>query len=311
MGVDARPRPDRQLQALHGEGPENCGDPPRRREPQLRRPSQLDRTATRNALPHRGKSAGSSVPFLRVIRDKRGYETTYLMHWYREGNRQRSRILYVFRTPGGVRVGRDPLDSDIQQEIEDRYPDIQFDWNSVLENQQLIETTPDLRRGGKRRRGEDEGSAAAPAAAAPTGSVAPTAQPPRMAVPRKIEGATPDEQIEFLTRWYAVVRERIPVRTSDSVRQAALMALAERLNPAAWTDADQITTGLQQAGEALERLSHVFGKRRRRTRRPSTASAPPQGQSIDASAPDPEPSESGSGARSPVESGSDTPSDNG
>ena len=39
------------------------------------------------------------------------------------------------------------------------------------------------------------------------------------------------------------------------------------MNPAAWTDADQITTGLQQAAEALERLSHVFAKRRRRGRK--------------------------------------------
>ena len=45
-----------------------------------------------------------------------------------------------------------------------------------------------------------------------------------------------------------------------------LFALAERLNPAAWTDADQITAGLQQAAEALQRLSHVFAKRRRRSR---------------------------------------------
>jgi hypothetical protein len=46
-----------------------------------------------------------------------------------------------------------------------------------------------------------------------------------------------------------------------------LLALAERLNSAAWTDADQITTGLQQAAEALERLSHVFAKRRRRSKK--------------------------------------------
>ena len=250
------------------------------------------------------------MPFLRIIRDKRGYETTYLMHWFREGNRQRSRILYVFRTPGGVRVGRDPLDSDIQQEIEVRYPDIKFDWNAVLENQQLIEPAPDLRRGRKRRRGEEEESNAAAAPAASTGRVVPAASP-RMAVPRKIEGATADEQIEFLTHWHAVVRGRIPVRTSDPARRAALMALAERLNPAAWTDADQITSGLQQAGEALERLSHVFAKRRRRTRRPSTAPATPPSLSTDTSAPDPEPPESGAGAPLPAESGSDTPSDNG
>jgi hypothetical protein len=86
-------------------------------------------------------------------------------------------------------------------------------------------------------------------------------------LPSAIEGATPDDQIAFLTRWYAVVRERIPRRTSEPVRQEALMALAERLNPAAWTDADQIAAGLQQASEALERLSRVFSPRRRRARR--------------------------------------------
>ena len=35
-----------------------------------------------------------------------------------------------------------------------------------------------------------------------------------------------------------------------------------------WTDADQITTGLQQASEALERLARCSPKRRRRARRP-------------------------------------------
>ena len=43
------------------------------------------------------------MPFLRVIRDKRGYETTYLMHWFNEGGRQRSRILYAFRGPSVTR----------------------------------------------------------------------------------------------------------------------------------------------------------------------------------------------------------------
>ena len=79
------------------------------------------------------------MPFLRVIRDKRGYETTYLMHLYREGHRQRSRILYVFRSPGGVRVGRGALDPDVLREIEAQYPDIAFDWKDVREQKQHIE----------------------------------------------------------------------------------------------------------------------------------------------------------------------------
>ncbi len=213
------------------------------------------------------------MPFLRVIRDKRGYETTYLMHWYREGSRQRSKILYVFRTPGGVRVGRDPLSADVQKQIEARHPDIEFDWNAVRDNQQVIEPAPELRRPRRPKR-EDPPAAPAPVPVAapappPPASEAPQppAQPPRPSIPSAIIGATPDEQIAFLTEWYGVVRERIPQRVSDPVRREALFALAERMNPAAWTDADQIATGLQSAAEALERLSRVFSKRRRRTRK--------------------------------------------
>ena len=91
------------------------------------------------------------MPFLRVIRDKRGYETTYLMHLYRDGQRQRSKILYVFRTPGGVRVGRDPLEPDVLRQIEAQYPDIVFNWQLVRESQQLIETAAEPRRRRPRR----------------------------------------------------------------------------------------------------------------------------------------------------------------
>jgi hypothetical protein len=197
------------------------------------------------------------VPFLRVIRDKRGYETTYLMHWCREGTRQRSRILYMFRTPGGVRVGREALEADVLKQIESQHPDIEFDWSAVFHNQQVIETAAEPRRPRKRP------SAESPAESAPP----PPAPAPRFTVPSIIEGATPDEQIGFLSQWYTVIREKVPQRVQEPERQQVLLALAERLNPAAWTDADEITAGLQQAAEALQRLSHVFAKRRRRSKK--------------------------------------------
>jgi len=219
------------------------------------------------------------VPFLRVIRDKRGYETTYLMHLYREGHRQRSRILYVFRSPGGVRVGRGALEPEILREIEVQYPDIAFDWKDVREHQQHIEMSPEPRRRKPPKR--DEGVAAPvpeEEAPAPVPPPPPPSSPPPApsmgTVPSAIEGATPDEQIAFIGKWYVHIRERIPRRTSDPTRQAALMVLAERLNPAAWTDADQIAVGLQQASEALERLSRVFSRRRRRARRRPNGSRP-------------------------------------
>jgi hypothetical protein len=212
------------------------------------------------------------VPFLRVIRDKRGYETTYLMHLYREGHRQRSRILYVFRSPGSVRVGREALDPEVLREIEACYPDIAFDWKDVRDHRQHIEISGEPRR--RKPPKHDEAVAAAPEEPPPMSvpSLAPAAAP--NVVPSVVEGATPDDQIAFLGRWYGIIRERIPRRTSDPLRQEALLALAERLNPAAWTDADQIAAGLQQASEALERLSRVFSRRRRRPRRRSEDGGP-------------------------------------
>lgn len=203
------------------------------------------------------------MPFLRVIRDKRGYETTYLMHWYREGNRQRSRILYIFRSPGDVHVGRESLEPEVLRDIETHHPEISFDWKAVIDDRQVVDTAPDPRRPRRRRRSEDGEAPAAQASPSP---------PPRPPIPSAIEGSTPDEQIAFLVLWYPIVRDRIPQRTSDPARREALLALAERLNASVWTDADQIVTGLQQAAESLERLSRVFSRRRRRSRRTSTRS---------------------------------------
>ena len=199
-----------------------------------------------------------------------------MMHLYREGHRQRSRILYVFRSPGSVRVGREALEPEVRREIEARYPDIAFDWKDVREHQQHIEMSAEPRRRKPPKQEESvitavpEVPASAPASVAVAAAPAPSPQ----AVPPTIEGATPDDQIAFLGHWYAAIRERIPKRTSDPARQEALYALTERLNPATWTDADQIAAGLQQASEALERLSRVFSRRRRRVRHRSGDARP-------------------------------------
>jgi hypothetical protein len=228
------------------------------------------------------------VPFLRVLRDKRGYETTYLMHWFRDGSRQRSKILYVFRTPPGVKVGRDPIDPAIIREIEAQHPDIEFDWRALRENQQVIDTSPEPRRPrssrpsvrpeqaeGRRSR-KDEGDkraverAADRIAAEPAPervAPPPEAQPPPLVIPAGVEGATREDQLVFLLNWYLNLRERVPHRTHDPIRREALRALVERLNPEAWVGEPAIVAGLQDANEALQRLSTLFSKRRKRSRR--------------------------------------------
>ena len=138
------------------------------------------------------------MPFLRVLRDKRGYETTYLIHAYQDGPRQRSRVLYMFRTPGGVQVGRAPLEPDVLRDIEIQHPEIAFDWKAVVDSRQVIESTPDPRRTRKRRDGEEERAPAAKGPdSAPSGAgrrdEAGTAAPLAPPVPSQIEGSAPDE----------------------------------------------------------------------------------------------------------------------
>jgi hypothetical protein len=203
------------------------------------------------------------VPFLRVLRDKRGYETTYVVHWFREGNRQRSKVLYAFRTPPGVRVGRDALDPAVLRELEARYPEIDFDWRALLETRQVIDSGVDPRRPRPRKK-----PAAATAAVAESPPAAPPLASARLAVPADIEGDTREAQLAFLNRWYPELRDRIPHRTQDPIRREALLALVERLNAGGWESEEQATAGLQSAAEALQRLSRVFSKRRRRPRRP-------------------------------------------
>jgi hypothetical protein len=221
------------------------------------------------------------VPFLRVIRDKRGYETTYLMHWFQDNGRQRSRILYAFRSPSGTRVGRDALDPGLMRQLELQNPGIPFDWKAVLGEKQVIEPSPELRRR-RPKKGEEPKAAAAPPPApiAPKPEPPPAAQPPRPMIPAALEGLTAEDRVAFLEHWYPIVRERVDRRASDPDRHAALLSLAERMNPAGWAP-EELETKLQQAGEALERLSHVFARRRRRARRkpPEDGSpAPPAGE---------------------------------
>lgn len=217
------------------------------------------------------------MPFLRVLRDKRGYETTYLVHWFRDGNKQKSRILYVFRTPPGVRVGRPALDPAIVREIEQQHPDIAFDWRALLENRQVVESNQERRPRGVRgaERGEPRKRRREEAERPPAEAPAAAASPQRPPVPETIEGAEDLDKLAFLARWYPDLRERVAHRTKDPIRREALLALVERLNAAAWETAEQITSGLQHAGEALYRLSRVLSKRRRRPRR----SKPPNGES--------------------------------
>ena len=215
------------------------------------------------------------MPFLRVLRDKRGHETTYLMHLFRDGGRSRSRVLYMFHSPQGLLVGGRPLDPDARAELSRLYPDVPFDWRDLVAHQQVVEVGEPFRPRKRRQASdEDDEPVAGENTASPEGEEAgSTAEDEESspgapaALPASIGGATPEEQITWLTEWFPRVRDLIPERFHDEVRRQALDALASRLDPSGWADEQSRQEGLQAAAEAWGRLARVFVRRRRRGRR--------------------------------------------
>lgn len=89
---------------------------------------------------------------MRFDRDRRGYETTALVQ--PAGRGRGKRLLYWFRTPPGVRVGRAPIDETAIRLLEQHNPDVQFDWTRILKTPQALE--PQVRRDARDGRDRDQ-----------------------------------------------------------------------------------------------------------------------------------------------------------
>jgi hypothetical protein len=135
------------------------------------------------------------VPFVRVSRDKRGYEHIYLVHAAtRRGKPARPRILYWYRTPPGVIVGREPFDPAVRRALEAQNPDVTFDWDKLV---QMTAAPPDVEPWRERRRVEREAKQARMAEERGVDEAAPpdveAAVPPPLARESSQAGARADE----------------------------------------------------------------------------------------------------------------------
>ncbi len=71
------------------------------------------------------------MPYLRLTADRRGVEHTYLLHTPAPG--EKTQVLYWYRTAPGLRMGRTALDDAAMRSLEEQYPDIDFDWQYILD----------------------------------------------------------------------------------------------------------------------------------------------------------------------------------
>ena len=75
------------------------------------------------------------MPFLKFSRDKRGYENFQLIEppsSGRRGGKSRPRLLFWFRTPPQMKVGRMPFSDDVRRMVEAQNPGMTFDWARIM-----------------------------------------------------------------------------------------------------------------------------------------------------------------------------------
>ena len=227
------------------------------------------------------------MPRLRFTRDQRGYENTFLVHTTRRRGKERTRILYWFRSPPHVKVGRAAFDEEAIRAIEEANPDIAFDWGKILEARPAEPEfepwrTRRGREGRNRERPDTSGRSAVPPPARES------RQPERRALAEPLSDEEPDSPVEEedagpatalepsaaeeilgaegLSRVrarYAEVLARISAQVTDDAAAEELRGLAERLNPDAWVTADEVGLGLEDFERVLEQVRQRLGAVRR------------------------------------------------
>ena len=185
----------------------------------------------------------------------------------RRRGKPRSRILYWFRTPPGVRVGRSALDEEAIKLIEAHNPDVEFDWTRILKGE-----------GAERRvRDREPPSRDAAPASSPEPEVEVEVEelpaPPVEASPTVAERRLGAEGVGRLRARHAEILARISDGIADPSRQDELKAQADRLNPDTWVTEAEVAAGLESYEAVFESLRTAVGRprrKRRRARRPSS-----------------------------------------
>ncbi|MGH9386653.1 MAG: hypothetical protein ACRD2N_20470 [Vicinamibacterales bacterium] len=205
------------------------------------------------------------MPFLRLTRDRRGIENTFLLHADHAGGRPR--VLYWYRTAPGISVGRAPLDEEAIHTIEENHPHIDFDWPAILalcEAMTPEDEAPPVRPKRKPRRERDEAPEAATsseklAAESISASVdsmaAPAAEIEETRVtPGLLEELVGREIAARLRARYADICTLIRERESDSAARESRLQSAEPLNPDGWTTPEAALDGVRGADALYERV---------------------------------------------------------
>ena len=194
------------------------------------------------------------MPYLRFFRDERGYEHTYLLHGLGTGTRPR--LLYWFRTPPNVNVGRLPLDEDAIRAIENSNADLTFDWTRILRVKPKPE--PVTASAAEAVRNEEAGPVAG----------AGEAREVRVAGAHPVAVLVGDDGLARLRAQYAELRARLTESRAEPRLREKVAARVEALNPDGWRPGEEAVVGIERFEAEAAAIKVDLGRRRRRSSRP-------------------------------------------
>jgi hypothetical protein len=208
------------------------------------------------------------VPFLKLTRDRRGFEHTYLLHSDAPG--LPARVLYWYRTAPGVLIGRPALDEEAIRAIEEQHPHIEFDWPAILalreamppEEEAEAAPPPRSRRPGRREAARPVRAQERPPVMTETpvddpGGVEAAGPAPEPVAPTTrglLEELVGREIATRLRARYAEIMARIHEQGFDESTLASWVARAEPLDPDTWLTADAVLAGVRDADARFEQL---------------------------------------------------------
>jgi hypothetical protein len=183
------------------------------------------------------------------------------MHGYRAGQGSgRARVLYLFRSPPNVQIGRKSLDAEVREALEHTHPDISFDWVGLL-REPMPPARPDPRDRGPRQR--SQGRRDRPAGREREGA-APAAPPPIELVDESLLGQTLGAAAAAVLRArFADLNHRIARRSRTPEERDRLLEAAQRLNPDQWADEAAIRANTADIDARWEAVAAELPRRRR------------------------------------------------
>jgi hypothetical protein len=194
------------------------------------------------------------VPFLRLTRDRRGFENTFLLHSDHAGGRPR--LLYWYRTAPGVALGRPPLDEEAIHTIEDNHPDIDFDWPAILALREVMtpeEEAVPTRPKRKPRRDRDEVPAKPAPAEEDYQSPPAIEEPAPEPTPGLLEELVGREIAARLRARYEELRTLVDERVPEPARESRLREIAP-LDPDDWSTPQDILDGVSRFDALFDRV---------------------------------------------------------